>query len=366
MPPACSTRKYTTMSVNKTKQGTWQVYVDVGRKADGRRAVVTKRFKIKREAIAYEALIREKARTDVIVRDKIRLEDYVHEWYLPDVEKHVRFNTFKEYKRDLRLRILPMFGNKNIDAITREDVQRLIDGCKTAKLARRARDVLRQVLNHAKERSFVKDNVAEGAFRFPAPGIYPDEHNGVWLTSFDEIDVFLDSVQDARLHMVALLGLCLGLRKGEIFGLDWADVDFEKRLVHVQRTCVYEKGGYKLMPPKTRESNRYIPMRKRLYDELYARFTALNSPCGAITVNYKNERMSPRHAALRLTKYERDHGLENVSLLNMRHSFATSCLNAHIDVTKVSKLLGHSNITTTVKRYVRFKASDMVDDFNEL
>lgn len=354
------------MSVNKTKQGTWQVYVDVGHKADGRRAVVTKRFKTKREAVAYEALMREKARTDVIVRDKIRLEDYAHEWYLPDVEKHVRFNTLKEYKRDLRLRILPMLGNKAVDAITREDVQQLIDSCTTAKFARRARDVLRQVLNHAKGRSFIKDNVAEGAFHFPAPSIYPEEHNGIWLTTFDEIDAFLDSVQDARLHMVALLGLCLGLRKGEIFGLDWADVDFEKRLVHVQRTYVQEKDGYTLMPPKTHESNRYIPMRKRLYDELQARVSALNEPCGAIAVNYKNERMSPRSASARLAEYERDHGLQNVSLLNMRHSFATSCLNADIDVTKVSKLLGHSNITTTVKRYVRFKASDMVDDFNDL
>lgn len=354
------------MSVNKTKQGTWQVYVDVGRKADGRRAVVTKRFKTKREAIAYEALIREKARTDVIVRDKIRLEDYVHEWYLPDVEKHVRHSSFLSYTADLKKRVLPVFGNVYIDTISRVDVQHMIDNCKTPKLARRARDVLRQVLNHAKERTFIKNNPAEGSFKFPAPDIYPEEHNGVWLTSFDEIDTFLDSVQNERLHMVALLGLCLGLRKGEIFGLDWSDVDFEKRLVHVQRTCVYEKGGYTLMPPKTRESNRYIPMRKRLYDELYARFTALNSPCGAIAVNCKNERMSPRHAALRLTKYEHDHGLENVSLLNMRHSFATSCLNAGIDVTKVSKLLGHSNITTTVKRYVRFKASDMVDDFNDL
>ena len=354
------------MSISKTTYKTWRVRVDVGNKADGSRAVVSKTFKTKREAVAYEALMREKARTDVIVRDKIRLEDYVYEWYLPEVEKRVRFNTLKEYKRDLRLRILPALGNKSIDAVTREDVQRLIDSCKTPKLARRARDVLRQVLNHAKERSFVKDNAAEGAFHFPAPSIYPEEHNGIWLTSFDEIDAFIDSVEDARLHMVALLGLCLGLRKGEIFGLDWSDVDFEKRLVHVQRTCVYEKGGYKLMPPKTRESSRYIPMRRRLYDELCARFSALNKPCGAIVVNYKNERMSPRHGALRLTKYERDHGLQNVSLLNMRHSFATSCLNAGIDVTKVSKLLGHSNITTTVKRYVRFKASDMVDDFNGL
>lgn len=354
------------MSISKTTYKTWRVRVDIGNKADGSRAVVSKTFKTKREAVAYEALMREKARTDVIVRDKIRLEDYVHEWYLPDVEKHVRFNTFKEYKRDLRLRILPMLGNKTVDAITREDVQRLIDSCASLRVAQRARNVIRQVLSSAENKGFVKTNAASGNFRFPAPSIYPEEHNGVWLTSFDKIDAFLDSVQDARLHMVALLGLCLGLRKGEIFGLDWSDVDFEKRLIHVQRTCVYEKGGYKLMPPKTRESNRYIPMRKRLYDELYARFSALNKPCGAIVVNYKNERMSPRHAALRLAKYESDHGLENVSLLNMRHSFATSCLNAGIDVTKVSKLLGHSNITTTVKRYVRFKASDMVDDFNDL
>lgn len=310
--------------------------------------------------------MREKARTDAIVRDKIRLEDYVHEWYLPDVEKHVRFNTLKEYKRDLRLRILPMLGNKTVDAITREDVQRLIDSCASLRVAQRARNVIRQVLSSAENKGFVKTNVAGGNFHFPAPSIYPDEHNGTWLTTFDEIDRFVSSIDDERLRFIALVGLNLGLRKGEIFGLNWSDVDFKKRLVHVQRTCVLEDGGYKLMPPKTHESNRYIPMRKRLYDELYARFSALNKPCGAIVVNYKNERMSTKSAAERWRAYCDSHNLEYVSILNMRHSFATSCLNAGIDVTKVSKLLGHSNIMTTVKRYVRFKASDMVDDFNEL
>lgn len=59
--------------------------VDVGKKADGSRAVVSKTFKTKREAVAYEALMREKARTSALVRDNIRLEDYAHEWYLHDV-----------------------------------------------------------------------------------------------------------------------------------------------------------------------------------------------------------------------------------------------------------------------------------------
>lgn len=354
------------MSVNKTKQGTWQVYVDVGRKADGRRAVVTKRFKTRREAVAYEALIREKARTDVIVRDKIRLEDFICEWYLPDVEKRVRFNTLSAYKSDIKNAIVPILGNRYVDTINHQDVQHMIDSIKSPKMAKRARDTLRQVLSFAMVNRFISANVAKEDYILPKANIAPDEHNGTWLTTFDEIDRFVSSIDDERLRFIALVGLNLGLRKGEIFGLNWSDVDFKKRLVHVQRTCVLEDGGYKLMPPKTHESNRYIPMRKRLYDELYARFSALNKPCGAIVVNYKNERMSTKSAAERWRAYCDSHNLEYVSILNMRHSFATSCLDAGIDVTKVSKLLGHSNITTTVKRYVRFKASDMVDDFNEL
>ena len=64
--------------------------------------------------------------------------------------------------------------------------------------------------------------------------------------------------------------------------------------------------------------------------------------------------------------YATKHDIKFVSCLNMRHSFAKSCLHAGIDVTKVSKLLGHTSITTTVKRSVRFKPDDLVQDFRRL
>ena len=358
------------MSVSKTNNGTWRVRIDVGYKLDGTRSIASKNFKTKREAIAYEALMREKVRSDVVIRDKMRLDDYVLEWYLPDIAPRVRHSTLVVYKADLRRRILPMLAGCYISDITSADIQRMIDACSTPKLARRAREVLRQVLNHAKAHDFVHDNAACGTFKIPPPNVYPDEHNGTWLTSFTMIDSYLDKLKGTPHYVPALLGLSLGLRKGEIFALDWEDVDFSRRLVHVRHTYVREDSGYKLMPPKTRESVRSIPIRERLYIELQELKAAQNAKYkaarGAIVVNRYGNRRSPEKAAETWHHYAASHDIEYVSYLNMRHSFATSCLNAGIDVTKVSKLLGHTSITTTVKRYVRFKADDLVQDFRRL
>lgn len=358
------------MSVSKTNNGTWRVRIDVGYKLDGTRSIASRNFKTKREAIAYEALMREKVRSDVVIRDKMRLDDYVLEWYLPDIAPRVRHSTLVVYKADLRRRILPMLAGCYISDITSADIQRMIDACSTPKLAKRAREVLRQVLNHAKAHDFVHDNAACGTFKIPPPNVYPDEHNGTWLTSFTMIDAYLDKLKGTPHYVPALLGLSLGLRKGEIFALDWEDVDFLRRLVHVRHTYVREDSGYKLMPPKTRESVRSIPIRERLYIELQELKAAQNAKYkaarGAIVVNRYGNRRSPEKASETWHHYAASHDIEYVSYLNMRHSFATSCLNAGIDVTKVSKLLGHTSITTTVKRYVRFKADDLVQDFRRL
>ena len=358
------------MSVSKTNNGTWRVRIDVGYKLDGTRSIASRNFKTKREAIAYEALMREKVRSDVVIRDKVRLDDYVLEWYLPDIAPRVRHSTLVVYKADLRRRILPMLAGCYISDITSADIQRMIDACSTPKLAKRAREVLRQVLNHAKAHDFVHDNAACGTFKIPPPNVYPDEHNGTWLTSFTMIDAYLDKLKGTPHYVPALLGLSLGLRKGEIFALDWEDVDFSRRLVHVRHTYVREDSGYKLMPPKTRESVRSIPIRERLYIELQELKAAQNAKYkaarGAIVINRYGNRRSPEKASETWHHYAASHDIEYVSYLNMRHSFATSCLNAGIDVTKVSKLLGHTSITTTVKRYVRFKADDLVQDFRRL
>lgn len=353
------------MSISKTTYKTWRVRVDVGNKADGSRAVVSKTFKTKREAVAYEALMREKARTDAIVRDKIRLEDYVHEWYLPDVEKHVRFSTLRRYKIDIRLRILPVLGNKYLDEITHADIQRMIDACATYKVAKTSRETLRQILNHAKTNQFVHDNVANETYKYPAEKV-KELNTDAWLTSFTLHEAFIKKVDNRLFRTVCVVGLGFGLRMDEIFGLNWSDVDFDARLIHVNRAYVKAEKGYKLDTPKTKMSVRSVPMRPFIYDELQALYSVRHSLDDSVCSNVHGLRANPAKTASRWRAYTKKHGLQQLLIGNMRHSFATSCLNAGVDVTKVSKILGHSNITTTVNHYLRFKAGDLVDEFSGL
>ncbi|MGR1082831.1 site-specific integrase [Olegusella massiliensis] len=162
-----------------------------------------------------------------------------------------------------------------------------------------------------------------------------------------------------------MLGLSLGLRKDEIFGLDRDNIDFECRLVHVQRTYVREHDGHKLMPPKTKMSDRYIPLRKKSTEWLHELYIKRGKPARVVCVNYKGDRANPRTATDRWLPYLCKHDLPYVTMLNLRHSFATSCLMTGMEIRKVSHYLGHTTINTTAARYMRYKAEDVVDDFDK-
>lgn len=358
------------MSVSKTTYGTWRVRVYTGLYTDGTRRIKSKTCKTKAEAIALEAHYKEIYRVSDVLKQDMRLDDFATAVYLPYIKPRVRYTSYIGFEQVIRNTIAPTLGALTLQSITRVDVQRMIDTKPTHKTATKAREVLRQIFTCAHELGYVSSNVAKESYRFPRRTKHPDEHNGTWLTSFAAIDAYLDKLQGSAFYLPALIGLSLGLRKGEIFGLNWEDVNFSTKIVHIQRTYVLEEGGYTLMPPKTYESNRRIPMRPRLYNDLKAIKAAQNAKHkrvrGAIVVNRYNQRRSPAKTAEAWKRYAVKNDIEFVSLLNMRHSFATSCLNAGLDVTKVSKLLGHTNIMTTVKRYVRFRAEDLTSAFDEL
>lgn len=348
--------------IERTKAGKYRVRVDIGHDRYGRRKRNSKTVDTLREAKALEHKWYEEARIDAVVRDNLSLREFMYDYYLPDKEKRLRHSTVRRYRQEIEARLNPLLGHKLLKDIKRRDVQSLIDSCATYKIAKTARDVLRQILNYAIQDGFIHINVAAQSYDFPERTIYPEEHNGTWLTTFAEHDEFIAKIDNQLFKTIAVLGLSLGLRKGEIFGLDWEDIDLDNRMVHVRKTYVAEGSGYKLMPPKTHASDRYIPLRVAAAEYL----KTIKRASGPVVVNKYGHRASPNKCARRWTGYTKKHELAQVSMLNMRHSFATACVNAGIEIAKVSRMLGHTQVSTTVQRYVRFKAEDIKAEFDKM
>ena len=155
-----------------------------------------------------------------------------------------------------------------------------------------------------------------------------------------------------------LIGLLTGMRIGEVCGLTWADVDLQRRMLHVERTVqrLWLIDGDRRQcdiitgPPKTASSRREVPLTSdllRLLRPLKKQF-----PADVFVLSAQLRPMEPR--TLRTYYYQilRKLGLPPVRFHGLRHTFATRCVESRCDYKTLSAILGHSAIGTTMNLYV--------------
>ena len=170
-----------------------------------------------------------------------------------------------------------------------------------------------------------------------------------------------------------------GVRSAELNGLRWSDIDFEKRLIHVRRNRLASKeAGVYEKTPKTRTSLRDIPMPDALYDELKNYYKWFSD---AITnfeqhldeyylaVNLYRSPIYPHTMSSWLKKIERANNLKEVSCHGLRHTYCSFLLSNNVPIQTVSKYMGHSDSTITLKVYSHFipdTANRAMDAFSKL
>lgn len=290
------------------------------------------------------------------------LSEFVSEVFWP-AKCTLRASTKKGYKRDLN-RILPELGNLPLNTIRHLAIQQLLNSCDSTKMAKNARSTLSTVLALACDLEIIDSNYASGR-RFRYPDVLPGDKahdQGVVLRSFDAIFDFLKmlryTVGGEMLERACLLGLGVGLRRGEIFGLDGKKINRGDRMLSIDRTYVEDDEGWVLLPPKTTHSIRTIPY----LGYLERRFAELDIPDGPFVFNGLGERQNPESASKILKKWREHYYMPVVTFGSMRHSFATACVKAGIPIADVSIWLGHSNPTITASSYLKPSVLDLLDD----
>lgn len=296
---------------------------------------------------------------------------YVDMWYWPSTTK-LAASSRDTYEKELRLRLRPAFGNVDIRDINRPMVQRMVDGCKTKRVAEKALGVLKTILNQAVGDGLIVTNPAMAAYNMPPAGKPRD--NGVVITTFEDMVPLLQALTDYSVvdggfcRILGALGLLMGLRPEERYGLEWSDVDLENDLCHIRRAYVAasaREGGHDLKKPKTALSERTIPIPHDMHALLSSYYMRNGRPkSDAILTGATGRRVTPPTAQHRWARFlswckETERDIPRVTVENCRHSYATSYLHAGGNVEDLSRLLGHSNIVTTLRRYVRPSNSDL-------
>lgn len=168
-------------------------------------------------------------------------------------------------------------------------------------------------------------------------------------------NILLTDMNEEKL--LTYITLYTGLRIGEVLALRWEDMDWSNRILYVRHTISrvwYERDGKKhslliLAEPKTETSLRVIPICSKLYAILDA---FPNRRSIGFVLSNKGSFVSPRTFEYRYKKILERGGLDEVNYHTLRHTFATRCIEADVDIKSLSEVLGHADASITLNTYV--------------
>jgi integrase len=232
--------------------------------------------------------------------------------------------------------------------------------------------VLSRALNDAVRENLIARNVAMLAV---VPRT-PKREMKVWDQA--QTRQFLESIQGDRLEVLFTVALSLGLRRGELLGLSWRDVDLEKGTLLVRASLTRIEHGAELGEPKTKGSRRTIHLPRTLVsilkrhrakqkaNELRAGGDWKNT--GMVFTTFVGGPMTPNNLLRDLTRLAKKAGVPRIRVHDLRHTAATLMLKSGTPVKVVSETLGHASVRVTLDLYAhvldeqRAEVAERMDD----
>ena len=308
--------------------------------------------------------------------EKITVAEYLDRW-LVSVKESVRPSTQKRYSDIVRKHIVSQVGRTQLAKLTPLDVQRLYAdrlgiGLSTTTVAL-IHNILHKALKQAVRWGLLTRNVTEA--------VDPPREATLEYVTWNEWQVahFLDIVQEDELSALWRLALLTGMRRGEILGLKWADIDLSRGVLSVKRTLSRgDAGKYTFNPPKTAAGRRSIALPQSLVQSLHKHrvkqlemimaHRLTHQDQDLVFANEIGEPISPSTLEYRFKRLTERAGLPKIRFHDIRHSAATIMLASNIHPKVVQERLGHSDVSMTLNRYshvtmdMQRDAADRLDD----
>lgn len=278
-------------------------------------------------------------------------KDWLNEWLGAYVRPAVKQRTAEKYIHICRVQLIPALGDHELHKLSPILLQKFV-----ADLAARYASntinviisVLKSSLKRARSCGLLSRDISSGIVR-PRT----EEKQIICFTQDEQKKIENHISKSKKKKLVGIL-LCLytGLRIGELLALTWKDIDYEREILSVTRSChdSWGENGYQkiLEPPKTSNSIRLIPIPKQLLGVL----KKARSEVGGTYVVDGEKSVSVRSYQRTFELLQRKLQIPHKGFHALRHTFATRALECGIDVKTLSEILGHKNSNVTLNRYV--------------
>lgn len=284
-----------------------------------------------------------------------KLSDYLDYWLKNVVTPNLRPTTTTRYSVNVRLYLKPALGGCAITQLTVPIVQEFLNEHlakgHSVRSAQIVKTVLSSALTHAQREELVIRNVARLA-KLPTY-----ERGDVIPWTDDEARAFVSAIRSHQ-HSAAFLLLTLyGLRRGEILGLRWQDIDSVRSVIRVRQQVIPFSGGPQIMPLKTKASRRDLPLldlTRQVLAEQQERQAARGETAtgnNLIFTTSSGRPVDPNNFSRTFRGLYKKHGLRRIKLHDLRHTTATILKDLGVPARNAQLILGHSSLSTTQEIY---------------
>lgn len=306
--------------------------------------------------------IAEVGKTDVIKAETYTVGTWVYFWLETYEKIKIRPSTYKTYLGFIENHIKPSLGDTNLRKLTTLQIQQFyqqllsngrvervesnnqVKGLRP-KTVRNLNQMLSAALDCAVEQKLIYSNPAKSCV---LPKVEKQEMKTIPL---DKLGQFFNEAKRSGVYELYYIELATGLRRGELLGLKWDDVDWKTGVIYVRRQIIRQDGKVIAAPLKTKNSYRCVAIgsdaiailkEKQIKENGFSEYI-FSSPTGGP--------ISPDSVLHMLQRVLKRAGLEKIRFHDLRHTFATMALQNGVDVKTLSGMLGHYSAGFTLDTY---------------
>lgn len=297
---------------------------------------------------------------------KMKFGEYLDYWLKEYCYNNLSINTIEGYEQYIERHIKPSLGNIELDKLRPLQLQSFYsEKLKTGKIngkgglskqtVRTLHRIIHGALTQAVKWQLIVRNVAD-CVEPPKPKKYEAK-----FLDTEQTNLLIEKVQKTDIYIPVIIAIYTGMRRGEVLGLSWENINFEKKYIKVVQELSCTKQGLKILPPKTNKSIRNIAIPDTLIKILKIHKAKQMENKLLLGKEYQNIDMVctypngklfyPKRFSAKFHELLEKNKLPIVRFHDLRHSHASLLVKLGIQPKVISERLGHSNIGITMDLY---------------